>query len=643
MRTSTSWTDSRLVRRWFTKKKPKIPPSQYPVSNLDLTQFPPELIRNFSIVAHIDHGKTTLSSTLLNATGTLDSFAQANPVYLDKLLVEKQRGITVKAQAATMVYEHKGKRYMLNLIDTPGHVDFSYEVSRSLTACEGVVLLVDAISGVQAQTMANFWLAYEANLHILAAINKIDMKNAQTKNVLKQIEDTFGLKKESTLLISAKEGIGINELFTSLIEDIPPPQDNSAKPFRGLLFDSWYGNDWTGVICLVKVVDGQIKQGDSIMAYRLNELHGFQKEYVVTDVGVMFPEEQSTKTLFTGQVGYVTCGMKSITEALIGDTLFHTSSQRDIVPFPGFKESKPMVFGGIYPADEADFSRLSESLDKLCLQDRSVTVVKETNEVLGLGYRCGFLGMLHMDVFQQRLKQEYGTSVITTAPSVTYKVRVANTDEVLVISNPSEWPEIVAGVEEPMILATVVCPKEFMGAVIKLFNEKRGLQNEVSFIDETRVLVKFQIPLAELLSGFYDRLKSLTSGFATFDYEDYGYAKADLVKVTILINSEPVGPLSQICHRIKAMEVGKNLVEKLRGTISRQQFEVAIQAAIGKKVISRETIKAFRKDVTAKCYGGDVSRRRKLLERQKEGKKNLRCVGRVEIPQEAFTSLLSKE
>eukprot|EP01127_Copromyxa_protea_P013736 TRINITY_DN3712_c0_g1_i1.p1 TRINITY_DN3712_c0_g1~~TRINITY_DN3712_c0_g1_i1.p1 ORF type:complete len:660 (-),score=158.04 TRINITY_DN3712_c0_g1_i1:39-1739(-) len=562
-----------------------------------------------------------------------------NPVYLDKLQVERQRGITVKAQAATMLYTYKGEEYMLNLIDTPGHVDFNYEVSRSLRACEGAILLVDAIKGIQAQTMANFWLAYEADLQIVSAVNKVDMKNALPGLVTQQITTSFGIPSDDILHISAKTGLRVFDLLERTIEKIPPPKVGTREePLRAFLFDSWYGNDWSGVVCLIKVRSGVIKHGDTIRTYQ------GEKEYTVTDVGIMYPEQESTGILYPGQVGYFTCNMKSTGEAMVGDTVYSTRETRDqVTPFEGFKKSTPMVFGGLYPADEGDFNNLAESIEKLALTDRAVTIQKDTNDILGLGFRCGFLGMLHMEVFSQRLRQEHGTSVISTAPQVTFKVQIERTKEWMLVSTPSDWPEgerLIAS-EEPRILATIVTPKEHMGAVLKLVTEKRGEQHSLKFIDETRVVMKYYIPLVEMLQQFFDKLKSTTSGYASLDYEDGGYAPSDLVKVTIMLNGKPVPPLSLITHRSRAYEQGKTLAQKLKGTIRRQLFEVAIQAAIGSKVIARETIKAYRKDVTAKCYGGDITRKRKLLERQKEGKKEMKSVGNIKLSQEAFMTVLN--
>eukprot|EP01124_Arcella_intermedia_P022768 TRINITY_DN3469_c0_g1_i1.p1 TRINITY_DN3469_c0_g1~~TRINITY_DN3469_c0_g1_i1.p1 ORF type:complete len:622 (-),score=123.11 TRINITY_DN3469_c0_g1_i1:2-1867(-) len=565
------------------KRKLKIVPIQAPRLDIDMSTYHPELIRNFSIVSHIDHGKTTLSTKLLEETGSLHS-DNLNPTYLDKLAVEQERGITVKAQTASMFYQYKDKTYLLNLIDTPGHVDFSYEVSRSLKACEGAVLLVDASRGIQAQTMANFWLAFEADLQIVPCVNKIDMKNAQTTLVMKQMVDVFGVDKDAILQISAKNGIGIHTLLNSIIEQIRPPSNSNPDGlFKGLLFDSWYGNEWSGVICLVKVVEGSIKIGDEIRsAYS-------KKFYAVSDVGIMYPEMKSSGALYPGQVGYICCGMKSTQEALVGDTLC-ASKYQDLVPFPGFKIPKAMVFGGIYPANESDFTALDEAIHKLKLTDPSVVIQKDSNDVLGLGFRCGFLGLLHMDVFSQRLRQEYGTSVITTAPTVTFRVKVSG-DDFVDVSSPSEWPEAgnIVATEEPVLNATIVTPKQYMGDIVKLVQDKRGSGQDVTFLDEERVVIKFVIPLAEVITEFYDKLKTVSSGYATFDYEIGGFQAAPMVKITILLNGDPVGPLSLITHRDKAYEQGRDLVARLKQVLKKQQFELAIQAAIGKKVIARET------------------------------------------------------
>jgi elongation factor 4 len=600
----------------------------------DLSIFTPDRIRNFSVIAHIDHGKSTLCDRLLEVTGTL-STRHKNEQFLDKLQVEKERGITVKAQSASMFYEYKGQTYLLNLIDTPGHVDFSYEVSRSLYACQGALLLVDASQGVQAQTMANFYLAFEQDLSIIPVINKIDLSNARTDMVLKELNTLFDYKKEEVVLASAKSGIGIDDILSAIIERIPAPAASTQAPLRALLFDSWY-DDYRGVICLIAIRDGVIAKGDRITLAQAGV------SYEVLELGLMYPDETPLDTLYAGQVGYFIAGMKSVHEARVGDTLYHT--KQPVVAFPGFKPAKPMVFAGIYPVENTEFDALRDAIEKLTLNDASVQVEKKSSVALGLGFRCGFLGLLHMDVFRQRLEQEYNMDVIATAPSVLYKVDLTSGEQVD-IENPSDFPEPakIAQILEPIIDATILVPESYLGAIIKLCQEKRGVQREFRFLSEDRVILIYRLPLNEVATDFYDELKSLSSGYASLDYEEAGYQASDLVKMDILLNGSIVDALSAIVHKDKAYEVGRALVERLRRVIPRQQYQVAIQAAIGAKIIARETIAPFRKDVIAKCYGGDITRKRKLLEKQKEGKKRMKQVGSVEMPQEAFLAILKKD
>jgi len=603
------------------------------LKKIDLQNFPPERIRNFSVIAHIDHGKSTLSDRLLEMTGTL-STRKKNEQFLDKLQVEKERGITVKAQTASMFYEFEGTTYLLNLIDTPGHVDFSYEVSRSLYACQGALLLVDAAQGVQAQTMANFYLAFSQDLAIVPVINKVDMAAADPDRVAKQLEHLFDFEKKDMLMTSAKSGLGMESVLESVIKKIPAPSGSPEQPLKALLFDSWF-DEYRGVVCLVALHDGVIKKGDNITLAQSG------KKYEVLELGLMYPDEQPMDALYPGQVGYLIAGMKTVQEARVGDTIFHT--KKPVESLPGFKPAKPMVFAGIYPVVSADFEHLSDAIEKLTLNDASVSVEKKTSVALGLGFRCGFLGLLHMDVFKQRLEQEYGLNVIATAPSVMYKIGLKN-GETVNIERPSEFPDPskIETIFEPVIDATIIVPKKFVGTMLKLCEEKRGTQTGMDYLDEERIILKYKLPLNEVATDFYDQLKSQSSGYASFDYEEAGYEPAELVKMDVLLNSKPVDALSIIVHKDKAYYIGRELTKKLRKLIPRQLFEVAIQAAIGAKIIARETVAPLRKDVTAKCYGGDISRKRKLLEKQKAGKKKMKQVGNVEVPQEAFLSILKK-
>lgn len=600
---------------------------------IDFRSFPPSSIRNFSIIAHIDHGKSTLSDRLLETTGTI-SDRQKKDQFLDKLQVERERGITVKAQTASMFYEYKGTTYLLNLIDTPGHVDFSYEVSRSLYACQGAVLLVDASQGVEAQTIANFYLAFEQNLTILPVINKIDIMGAVVERVKHQMSKLFDFHEDDIILASAKSGKGIHEILQAVIEHIPAPEGDISAPLKALLFDSWF-DSYRGVMCLIAIKDGSIKKGDMITLAHDN------LNYEVLEIGLMYPSEVPCEALYAGQVGYLITGMKTIREARIGDTIFHTKNP--VIPFPGFKPAKPMVFAGIFPVDSDEFDTLRDAIEKLTLNDASVTVEKKTSPALGLGFRCGFLGLLHMDVFKQRLEQEYNMTVIATAPSVRYQVKM-NNGEILNIESPSDFPEphYIDTIYEPIINATIITPNAYLGNIIKLCEEKRGIQNDLSYMDEDRVILKYTLPLNEVAIDFYDQLKSLSSGYASLDYEEAGYAPAKLVKMDILLNKKPVDALSCIVHVDKAYYIGRDLVDKLKKAIPRQLFEIVIQAALGAKIIARSSVAPLRKDVTAKCYGGDISRKRKLLEKQKEGKKRMKQVGNVEVPQEAFLSILKK-
>lgn len=604
------------------------------IKNIHLEDFPPERVRNFSIIAHIDHGKSTLSDRLLEYTQTISS-RHKNEQVLDKLQVERERGITVKAQTASMFYQYQGVEYLLNLIDTPGHVDFSYEVSRSLYACQGALLLVDASQGVEAQTMANFYLAFEQNLTVIPIINKIDLASADLERVAKQIEHLFEFSQDQLVLTSAKNGIGIKETLDAIITRIPHPTSSIEAPLKALLFDSWF-DEYRGVVCLIALHDGILKQGDIITLAHDNQ------SYEVLELGLMYPEQVPMKALYAGQVGYVITGMKTVKEARVGDTIFHTKKPVEL--FPGFKPARPVVFATIFPVENTDFDLLRDAIEKLTLNDASVTVEKKSSPTLGLGFRCGFLGLLHMDVFKQRLEQEHGLQVIITAPSVMYRIIFEHTGKVSTIENPSEFPDAgrIQEIQEPIIMATIITPKQYIGGLITLCNSKRGTQQELTYLDEDRVLLKFKLPLAEVATDFNDQLKSISSGYASFDYEQAGYETADLVKMDILICGKVIDALSLIVHREKSYYIGRDLVERLRKIIPRQLFEVVIQAAIGSKIIARESISPLRKDVTAKCYGGDITRKRKLLEKQAEGKKRMKQVGDVDLPQEAFWSLLKR-
>jgi len=601
---------------------------------INLTSFTPDKIRNFSVIAHIDHGKSTLSDRLLERTGTI-SMRNKNEQFLDKLQVERERGITVKAQSASMVYTYNGNEYLLNLIDTPGHVDFSYEVSRSLYACQAALLLVDAVQGVQAQTIANFYLAFEQGLTIIPVINKIDLPNADPKRIGEEITKLFGFEFSECILASAKQGIGIDDILNAIVTRTPAPTGNREKPLRALLFDSWY-DIYKGVISLVAIKDGELRKGDQITLAQVNNT------YEVLEVGLMYPHQTSTDVLYAGQVGYVVAGMKLLNEARVGETIHHY--RKPVELFPGFKPAKPMVFAGIFPTDNDDFELLQDAIAKLMLTDASVKIEKKSSPALGLGFLCGFLGLLHMDVFKQRLEQEYNLSVIITAPSVVYKVLLTS-GNTIDVETPSDLPDVqrIEKILEPIITATIITPQKHLGAIMQLCHERRGEQKNMTYLSEERVILTYELPLNEVATDFYDRLKSLTAGYASMDYEVSTHKEADLVKLDILLNGKSVDAFSTIVHHEKAFHVGRELTARLRGAIPRQLFEVVIQAAIGAKIIARETISAMRKNVIAKCYGGDISRKRKLIDKQKEGKKRMKQIGTVEVPQEAFLAVLQKE
>lgn len=592
-----------------------------------------ELIRNFCIIAHIDHGKSTLADRMMELTDTV-SMRDMEEQMLDTMDIERERGITIKATAVRMFYTHTdGQKYMLNLIDTPGHVDFTYEVSRSLAACEGAVLVVDATQGIEAQTLANVYLALDNDLEIVPVVNKIDLPSAQPEFVIKEIEDVIGLPAEDAPLISAKNGINIDQVLAKIVETVPPPAGDNEAPLQALIFDSIYDN-YKGALSYVRVKSGTVKPGMRIRYMATG------REFDVTEVGVFTPALVPADSLSAGEVGYISASIKSVADTKVGDTITDANNPAKEA-LPGYKQANPMVFCGIYPADGADYESLRDALDKLVLNDASLSYEPETSMALGFGFRCGFLGLLHMEIIQERLEREFDLDLVTTSPSVIYKVKRTDGQEVW-IDNPSNLPPVteIEYMEEPMVEAHIMTPSEYVGTIMELCQEKRGIFRDMTYIEETRVNIKYELPLNEIIYDFFDQLKSRSRGYASFDYELKEYVKADLVKLDFLLNGDMCDALSTIVHRDKAYGKGRAVAEKLQEVIPRQQFEIPIQAAIGGKIIARETVRAVRKDVLAKCYGGDITRKKKLLEKQKEGKKRMRQIGTVSLPSDAFMSVL---
>jgi GTP-binding protein LepA len=593
----------------------------------------PKQIRNFSIIAHIDHGKSTLADRILQLTGAVSERDMEDQL-LDDMDLERERGITIKAHAVRLDYiSRDGQKYVLNLIDTPGHVDFSYEVSRSLSACEGALLVVDASQGVEAQTLANTYLALDNNLELVPVLNKIDLPSAEPDRIKEQVENIIGLDASEAVLASAKTGVGVEDILEAIVKKVPAPDGDPTKPFKALIFDSWY-DSYRGVIVLFRVIDGSIKKGTKIKFLNTG------REYLVETIGVNRPRPTPIDVLSVGEVGFLTASIKTVADVQIGDTITEAANPTN-EPFPGFQEVKPMVFAGLYPTDSAQYEDLRDAMDKLRLNDASFFYEPESSSALGFGFRCGFLGLLHMEIIQERLEREFNLDLITTAPGVRYRV-TTTAGETLEIDSPAAMPDTgnIASIEEPFIEATILTSDNFLGGILPLLDEKRGVQKKFEYISDTRVMLVYDLPLNEIVLDFYDRLKSVSKGYASLDYHLIGYRDGDLVKLDMLVSGEPVDALSLILHRSNAALKGRAVAAKMKELIPRQLFEVPIQAAIGNKVIARETVKAMGKNVLAKCYGGDISRKRKLLEKQKEGKKRMKKVGRVEIPQEAFLAVL---
>jgi GTP-binding protein LepA len=591
-------------------------------------------IRNFCIIAHIDHGKSTLADRLLEKSGTLTDREMDEQV-LDNMDIERERGITIKAQAVRMVYKASdGEEYIFNLIDTPGHVDFNYEVSRSIAACEGAILVVDSSQGIQAQTLANVYLALENDLEIMPVINKIDLPGARPEEIIHEIEDVIGIEAQNAPLVSAKNGINIDQVLEKVVEVIPPPRGDENAPLKALVFDSYY-DTYKGVVAYIRIMEGQVKLGDTILMMHTG------KEFLVTEIGYLRAGGHvPSDVLLAGEVGFLCASIKNVKDCRVGDTITNAENPA-MEPLPGYKKAIPMVFCGVYPVDGAKYGDLRESLEKLQLNDASLLFEPETSMALGFGFRCGFLGLLHMEIIQERLEREYNLDLITTAPSVIYKI--TKTDgEVIELDNPTNMPEItqIEKMEEPIVNATIMTPTEFVGNIMEICQDRRGIYQGMEYLESTRAILKYEMPLNEIIYDFFDALKSRTKGYASLDYEFKGYKESELVKLDIKMNGEIVDALSFIIHSEKAYTRGRRIAEKLKDTLPRQMFEIPIQACIGNKIIARETVKAYRKDVLAKCYGGDISRKKKLLEKQKEGKKRMRQVGSVQIPQEAFMSVL---
>ncbi|KAI9768802.1 MAG: Translation factor guf1 mitochondrial [Geoglossum simile] len=603
-----------------------------------IATIPLERFRNFCIVAHVDHGKSTLSDRLLELTGTIQP--GGNKQILDKLDVERERGITVKAQTCSMLYSHKGEDYLLHLVDTPGHVDFRAEVSRSYASCGGAILLVDSSQGVQAQTVANFYLAFSQGLQLVPVINKVDLPSADPGRALEQLRTTFELDTEKAVLVSAKTGLNVEQVLPVVIEQIPCPVGDHLKPLKLLLVDSWY-HDYKGVILLVRIFDGQIKAGDHVTSFATG------LKYIVGEVGIMYPDQTPQTVLRAGQVGYIhfNPGMKRSQEAKVGDTYTHVGMESHVQPLPGFEEPKSMVFVAAFPVDQGSYQHLEDSINQLVLNDRSVTLQKESSEALGAGWRLGFLGMLHCSVFEDRLRQEHGAHVIITPPTVPFKVIWTDGKET-VIQNPAEFPELdrnfVSQLQEPFVLVTITVPEEYLGTVIKLCEANRGEQKEMQFFTATQVILNYELPLAQLVDDFFGKLKGATKGYASLDYEDAGWRSSNILKLQLLVNKIPVDAVSRVVHASQVDKIGRQWVTKFKEHVDRQMFEVIIQAAAGKRIVARETIKPFRKDVLQKLHASDISRRRKLLEKQKEGRKKLKAVGNISIDHKAFQKFLAK-
>lgn len=592
-----------------------------------------EYIRNFSIIAHIDHGKSTLADRLMETTGTLTQ-REMREQFLDKMDLEREKGITIKLQPVRLNYKARdGQEYIINLIDTPGHVDFSYEVSRSLAACEGALLVVDASQGIEAQTLANVYMAMDLNLEIIGVVNKIDLPGAQPEVVKQEMEDVLGLEKEGILSISAKLGTGVEEVLEALVKAIPAPSGIEDAPLQALIFDSYF-DSYKGAISYIRVVSGRLKKGDTIqMMYS-------GKEFEVTEIGVLSPYMQEVTSLGPGEVGYLAAGIKNVKDTRVGDTIT-IASQPARDPLPGYREVKPVVYCGLYPVENSDFEKLRDALDRLKLNDAALLFEPESSDALGFGFRCGFLGLLHLEIVRERLEREYGLSLLATAPSVVYKILLTDGSEIS-LQNPTHWPPVqkIEQVLEPCVKASIMVPNEYVGSIMELCQEKRGVFVTMEYLTSQRVIINYKLPLSEILYDFFDALKSRTRGYASLDYELYGYEPSNLVKLDVLLNGEVVDALSMIVHNDKAYYRARAVAGKLRKIIPRQMYEVIIQASIGSKVIAREDIKAMRKDVLAKCYGGDITRKKKLLEKQKEGKKRMKQIGRIEVPKDAFLSVM---